>query len=144
MASQVGKCGGMQRRLFAYAAAFAAAGSLAVAGAVRAADGLPPGVPYAAPAGPMQIVSVEVQPPVLHGGAMARSRVVTSSNVAALTARSGRVQVHFQKTAPGIFEYSQRVPRIIMFGHSVRVTVTAIRTDGATLKQDITVGYSIW
>jgi hypothetical protein len=70
---------------------------------------------------------------------MVFARVVTTSNAAALTAQVGTYRVHVPRIAPGIFETSLTVPRMVVPHHKVAILLTAIRADGATSHRTVSV-----
>jgi len=104
--------------------------------------GLPPGVVYASDTDPVRILSVILSSDTLQGGDVAFARVLTTSNVAALTARIGTYQVNVPKVAPGMFALSITVPRVYLPGHHAVIVVTAIRTDGATTQRLVPIDVS--
>ena len=110
-----------------------------VAYAHARADELPPGVPYAAPADPIQITSVSYAPSEIRLGEVVVAQVICSSNAAAVTAQVGTFRVLFVKTAPGTFQTRIRVPSRRFFRRHQTVVVTAIAADGATTQRTISI-----
>jgi hypothetical protein len=100
---------------------------------------LPRGVPYAAPTDPVRIVSVVLSSYDVHAGDAVFARVVTTSNAAALTAQVGTYRIRVPRVAPGIFETSLNVPRVVVPHHKVAILLTAIRADGATAHRTVSV-----
>ncbi len=100
---------------------------------------LPAGVPYAAPTDPVRIVSVVLSSYDVHAGDPVFARVVTTSNAAALTAQVGTYRVHVPRVAPGIFETTLNVPRVVVPHHKVVILLTAIGADGATSHRTVSV-----
>ena len=98
---------------------------------------LQPGVPYASSTAPVRIASVKLSARSFHSGDMASGRVITTSNVAALTARIGSYQVNVPRLAPGVFALSLRVPYIPLPVHQVNIVITAIRADGVTAQRTV-------
>ncbi len=89
----------------------------------------PPGVPFAAPHDPVRIEKVQLSSTVVHGGDVVTGSVVTTSNVASVTARLAGFEVAVPKVAPGKFEVGIVVPHMLLFRHRFDVVVTAIGVD---------------
>jgi hypothetical protein len=100
---------------------------------------LPPGVQYAAPTDPVRIESVQFSSSVVHAGDVASARVLTTSNAAAMLARVGKYQVNMPRVDIGIFALSMRVPRLPMPAYRANITIIAIRADGETAQQTVTI-----
>lgn len=84
------------------------------------------------PRDPISIDSVTLSDNPVHTGESVSATVRASCNVAAMTASIGSYRIGVPKISAGLFQKTVRVPYFIMPGR-VSVTVTAIRTDGATV-----------
>ena len=100
---------------------------------------LPAGVQYAAPSDPVQIESVRLSSDVVRAGEVASGRVLTTSNAAAVLARIGSYQVNVPRVDVGTFALSVRVPRLLIPSYRATIVVTAIRADGVTASQSVSV-----
>ena len=127
------------RSAVAYAT-HAAATNDAVSAARRAqaASGLPRGVPYASNTDAVSILSVTLSSQYVTRGETVSAVVVTTSNAAALTARTGTIRVWLDRPAFGIFTGKRKVPWWAPSGSHL-VTFTAVRTDGATAEYTLSV-----
>jgi hypothetical protein len=115
---------------------------LATGLAVRAAfadNGLPPGVVYASDTDPVRISSITYSPTEIKRGGKVVAQVVCTSNAAAVTAKVGTIVVNLPKRAPGIFRATLQLPWLPVYATHQTVTITAIRTDGATAARTFTV-----
>ncbi len=110
-----------------------------MASMAAADDVLPPGVPYASPTDPVRIASIALPSDTVHGGDVATATVLTTSNAAALTARVGTYLINVPKTAPGTFAVALKVPRLPFPSYRAHIVVTAIRADGETSEQTISI-----
>jgi hypothetical protein len=98
---------------------------------------LPPGVPYAAPGDPVRIESVQLSSDVVKAGDVASGLVITTSNAAAMLARVGSYQVSVPRVNVGTFALSVRVPRFPLPVYRATIVVIAIRADGVTAQQTV-------
>jgi hypothetical protein len=98
---------------------------------------LPPGVQYAAPSDPVRIESIHLSSDVVRAGDLASGRVLTTSNAAAMLARVGSYQVNVPRVNVGTFALSVRVPRFPLPVYHATIIVIAIRADGATAEQTV-------
>lgn len=105
----------------------------------QSAAPLPPGVPYAAPSDPVQIESVSLSSEVVRAGELASARVLTTSNAAAMLARIGSYQVNVPRVDIGTFSLAVRVPKVVLPGYRAQIVLIAIRADGATARQTVSV-----
>jgi hypothetical protein len=115
---------------------------LAVGLAARAAcadNGLPPGVVYASDTDPVRISSFTYSPAEIKRGGSVVAQVVCTSNAAAVTAKVGTIVMNIPKRAPGIFRATLQLPWLPVYTTHETVTITAIRTDGATAARTFTV-----
>lgn len=103
---------------------------------------LPPGVPYAAPTDPVRIAQVEMSSEVVAGGDLASARILTTSNAAAMLARVGSYQVNVPRVDIGTFELAVRVPKLPLPSYRAHIVIIAIRADGATAQQTVSVKVS--
>jgi hypothetical protein len=100
---------------------------------------LPPGVQYAGPSDPVAIESVELSSDVVQGGDLATGRVLTTSNAAAMLARVGTYQVNVPRVDVGTFALTLRVPKLLFPSYRAKIVLIAIRADGATAEQTVSV-----
>jgi hypothetical protein len=98
---------------------------------------LPPGVPYAAPGDPVRIESVQLSSNDVKAGDVASGLVITTSNAAAMLARVGSYQVNVPRVNIGTFALSVRVPWFPLPVYHTTIVVIAIRADGATAQQTV-------
>lgn len=85
----------------------------------------------AAPQDPPKIFSVEVSDAAPVSGETVTSKVVTTTNVAAVTASVKGISVGFQRDDFGIFTLAYTVPSLPFFlKHAYTVEITAITADG--------------
>jgi hypothetical protein len=116
---------------------FAAAGLVA---SLLVAIALPPGVIEASDRDPVRITSVALSARTLHAGDVVVAHVVTTSNVAAVTAQVATFRVLIPKIHPGIFETAMVVPSVpFIFRTTHQVVFTAIRTDGASVSRSLSI-----
>jgi hypothetical protein len=73
----------------------------------------------------------------MHAGDTVTGTVITTVNVAAVTAQAGGYRISLPKIAPGTFRTTVLVPRLWDWDWRGDVTVTAIRTDGATIERSV-------
>ena len=109
------------------------------AGAACADNGLPPGVVYASDTDPVRISSFTYSPAEIKRGGSVVAQVVCTSNAAAVTAKVGTIVMNIPKRAPGIFRATLQLPLLPVYAGHETVTITAIRTDGATAARTFTV-----
>jgi hypothetical protein len=107
--------------------------------AAIAADALPAGVVYASDADPVRIISISYSPTEIERGSSVVAQIVCTSNAAAVTAKVGTIVMNIPKRAPGIFRATLRLPWLPVYVSHETVTITAIRTDGATAKRTFSV-----
>jgi hypothetical protein len=100
---------------------------------------LPPGVSYAGPADPIAIESVQLSSAVIRAGDLATGRVLTTSNAAAMLARVGTYQVNVPRIDVGTFALTMRVPKLLLPSYRATIVLIAIRADGATAEQIVSV-----
>jgi hypothetical protein len=100
---------------------------------------LPPGVPYAGPNDPIAITSVDLSSDVVQAGSLATGRVLTTSNAAAMLARVGSYQVNVPRVDIGTFLLTMRVPKLFFPSYKATIVLIAIRADGATAEQTVSV-----
>jgi hypothetical protein len=100
---------------------------------------LPPGVRYAGPSDPVAIESVVLSSDVVQGGDLATGRVLTTSNAAAMLARVGSYQVNVPRVDVGTFALTMRVPKMLLPSYRATIVLIAIRADGATAEQTVSV-----
>lgn len=113
------------------AAGFAIACCLAAL-TVLADDSLPAGVVYASNTDPVRITSITYSPAEIKRGGTVVAQVVCTSNAAAVTAKVGTIVMNLSKRAPGIFRATLQLPWLPVYDSHETVTITAIRTDGAS------------
>jgi hypothetical protein len=118
-------------------AIWAAIVASAFAVAARAAD--LPHPRWARPDDPIAIQTVVLSEHDMRAGDTVTGIVITTVNVAAVTAQAGGYRVSLPKVAPGTFRTSVQVPRLWDWDWRGDVTITAIRTDGATVEAAIPV-----
>jgi hypothetical protein len=114
------------------ALAASAASSLALAGG-------PPIPRYARPNDPMSIERVQLSERDMRAGDSVTGTVITTVNVAAVTAQAGTYRISLPKIAPGTFRTTVQVPRLWSWDWRGNVVITAIRTDGATIEASVPV-----
>jgi hypothetical protein len=102
-------------------------------------DALPPGVPYASDTDPVRIVSYVLSSTVIHPGDDITGDVVTSSNVASVTARVGTFTVAVPKVAQGKFHLQMKMPSMPLPPGPTKLIITAIRTDGKSISRDVAI-----
>jgi hypothetical protein len=96
-------------------------------------------VVYASDADPVRITSISYTPTEIKRGGTVVAQVICTSNAAAVTAKVGTIVVNLPKLAPGIFRSTLRLPWLPVYDSHQTVTITAIRTDGATAKRTFSV-----
>lgn len=121
------------------AAPLLAAFLVAIASPQPSAAPLPPGVTYAGPADPVAIEAVQLSSDVVKAGDLATGRVLTTSNAAAMLARVGTYQVNVPRIDVGTFALTMRVPKLPVPSYSAKIVLIAIRADGATAEQTVSV-----
>ena len=91
----------------------------------------------ARPNDPIVIQWVALSENDMHAGDSVTGTVITSVNVAAVTAQAGTYRLSVPKIGPGTFRKTMQVPRLWDWDWRGSVTITAIRTDGATVETNI-------
>jgi hypothetical protein len=92
---------------------------------------------YARPNDPMIIEYVDLSENVMRAGDVVTGTVITTVNVAAVTAQAGTYRISLPKVSPGTFRTTVAVPHLWAWDWRGDVTVTAIRTDGATIERTV-------
>jgi hypothetical protein len=85
----------------------------------------------------VRIESIHLSSDAVRGGDTESAQIITTSNVAALTARIGTYQINVPRIAPGTFAMTMTVPHVPLKEHQVNIIVTAIRADGATAQRTV-------
>ena len=86
---------------------------------------------------PIAIKSITLSDNPMRAGESVTGTVVTTSNVASVTAQAGTFRVSVPKIAPGKFQTTIQVPRLLWWNWRGNIAVTAIGTDGASVEQDV-------
>jgi len=107
--------------------------------AANGLDDLPPGVPYASDTDPVRIVSYVLSSTMIHPGDDITGDVVTSSNVASVTASVGSFSVAVPKVAQGRFHLQMKMPSVPLPPGPTKLIITAIRTDGKSTSRDVAI-----
>jgi hypothetical protein len=105
--------------------------------APRAVSALPTGVPYASDTDPVRIVSFAISSTVFHPGDDVTGDVVTTSNVASVTAQVGSIRVAVPRVAPGRFHLSLQLPSVPLPPGSAELVISAIRKDGTATTRSV-------
>lgn len=94
---------------------------------------------YASNSDPVRITGFTYSPPEIKRGGTIVAQVVCTSNAAAVTAKVGTIVMNIPKRAPGIFRATLHMPWLPAYDSHQIVTITAIRTDGATAQRSFSV-----
>jgi hypothetical protein len=86
---------------------------------------------------PIAIKSITLSDNPMRARESVTGTVVTTLNVASVTAQAGTFRVSVPKVSPGKFQTTVQVPRLFWWSWRGNVAVRAIGSDGASVEQDV-------
>lgn len=110
--------------------------------AVTPAPSPAPSVPFLEPDAAPQIVAVSISETTLHSGDTVSGEVITSSNVASVEVRIGKIGMSIPKTAPGHFNLTYTVPKVPFYlrkRYEMRVIARNTRGEEASTSLEVAV-----